>query len=152
MRRLSIVAAALAVLLNTACGGGGGGGLGGPTAQEINDSLEAILRSAAGDWTGVANGPNAMRLEFRLHEGSNNQVSGSGTMKEASAASAVPITISGTFHRPTLTLAFDGMVVESHKVIGVAQGNYTTVGGIGATLILTAPGNSRELAILLQEK
>ena len=150
MRRMSIAAAVLAVLLSTSCGGGGG--IGGPTAQEINDSLEAILRSAAGDWTGISNGPNAIRLEFRLQEGSNGQVSGTGTMKEASAASAVPISVSGTFHRPTLTLAFDGMVVESRQVKGAAQGTYTTVGGVGATLILTAPGYTRAIAILLQEK
>ena len=73
-------------------------------------------------------------------------------MKEANAPSAVPISVSGTFHRPTLTLAFDGMVVESRQVKGVAQGTYTTVGGVGATLILTAPGYTREIAILLQEK
>ena len=151
MRCMSIAAAALLVLMNTSCGGGGGG-LGGPTAQEINESLQATLRSVAGDWTGMANAPNAIRLEFRLQEGSNGQLSGTGTMKEANAAVAVPITVSGTFQRPTLTLAFEGMVYEMHQVKAVAQGSYTTVGGIGTTLTLTAPGYTRELAILLQEK
>jgi len=151
MRCMSIAAAALLVLMNTSCGGGGGG-LGGPTAQEINESLQATLRSVAGDWTGMANAPNAIRLEFRLQEGSNGQVSGTGIMKEANAAFAVPITVSDTFQRPTLTLAFEGMVYEMHQVKAVAQGSYTTVGGIGTTLTLTAPGYTRELAILLQEK
>ena len=149
MRSTSIAAGVLIVLMNTSCGGGGAGW---PTAQDIDKSLEATLRSVAGDWTGIVNGPNPIRLEFRLQEGSNGQVSGTGTMKEASAPSAVPITVSGTFQRPVLTLAFDGIVYESHQVKGAATGSYTTVGGIGTTLTLTAPGYSREVAILLQEK
>lgn len=146
MRKLSIAAGALIVLMSTSCGGGG------PTERDINNSLEDTLRSVAGDWQGVGSGPNAIRLEFRLLEGANGQVSGTGTMKEESAPSAVPITVSGTFQRPTLTLAFDGIVYESRKVDGAAQGSYTTVGGIATTLRLTAPGYSREVAILLQEK
>lgn len=147
MRRLSIAAGALIALINTSCGGGGGG----PTAQDIDNSLEATLRSVAGDWTGIASVPNAIRLDFKLQEGANGQVSGTGTMKEGNAASAVPITVSGTFQRPMLTLSFDGIVYESRQVKGVAQGSYTTVGGIATTLTLTAPGYSRDVAILLQE-
>lgn len=147
MRKLSISAGALVVLMSTSCGGGGG-----PTERDINNSLEDTLRSVAGDWHGVGSGPNAIRLEFRLLEGANGQVSGTGTMKEESAPSAVPITVSGTFQRPTLTLAFDGIVYESRKVDGAARGSYTTVGGIGTTLTLTAPGYVREIPILLQEK
>lgn len=150
MRSLSIALGALLVLMNTSCGGSGVSVL--PTEKDINDSLTAILRSVAGDWIGVSNGPNAIRLEFRLQEGSNGQVSGTGTMKEENAPSAVPITITGTFQRPVLTLSFDGIVYESHQVKGAAQGSYTTVGGIGTTLTLTAPGYAREVAILLQEK
>ncbi|UUZ55278.1 hypothetical protein LP419_05705 [Massilia sp. H-1] len=78
-------------------------------------------------------------------------MSGSGTMKEANAAAAVPITVSGTFVRPVLTLAFNGMVYEAHQASGAAQGSYTTVGGIATTLSLSAPGYSRDLPILLQE-
>lgn len=84
--------------------------------------------------------------------GAHSQVAGTGSMKEENAASAVPITVTGTFQRPVLTLAFDGMVYESQQVKGAAQGSYTTVGGIGTTLSLTAPGYSREVAILLQEE
>lgn len=145
MRRVSIAAAALIVLITTSCGGG-------PTEQDINNSLDATLRSVAGDWTGVANGPNGIQLNFRLQEASNGQVSGTGTMKEDNAPAAVPITVTGTFQRPVLTLAFDGMVYESHQVKGAAQGSYTTVGGIATTLTLTGPGYSRDVAILLQEK
>lgn len=85
-------------------------------------------------------------------EGANGQVSGSGTMRENSAAPAVPFTITGTFQRPLLTLAFDGMVVDSRQVKGAFQGSYTTIAGIGAPLTLTAPGYSRDVAILLHEK
>lgn len=148
MRKLSIAAGALLVLMSTSCGGGGGG----PTAEDIDDSLEVVLRSVGGDWIGVSTVANPIRLEFRLQEAGNGQVSGTGTMKEESAASAVPITVTGTFARPTLMLAFDGMVYESRQVTGVVQGSYTTVGGIATSLTLTAPGYKREIAILLQEK
>lgn len=134
--------------MSASCGGGGGG----PTERDITNSLEDTLRSVAGDWTGVVNGPNSLRLAFRLQQDSTGQVSGTGTMKEEGAAAAVPITISGTFSRPTLTLVFDGMVYQSRQVKGAAQGSYTTVGGIAAPLTLTAPGYARELAILMQEK
>lgn len=150
MRRLAIGAGALLVVLNTSCGGDGGGF--GPTEQDIVNSLEATLQSVAGDWTGIASGPNDIRLEFRLQEGINGQVSGVGTFKEQGAPSAVPVTVSGTFQRPVLTLAFDGIVYESRQVKGVAQGSYTTVGGIATSLTLTGSGYSRELAVLFQEK
>lgn len=150
MRSFSIAAGALLVLMNVSCGGGGGGY--GPTEQDINNSLTETLRSVAGDWTGIANAPNAITFEFKLQEGSAGQVTGTGSMKEQNAAAAVPITITGTFQRPVLTLAFNGMVVESRQVTGAVQGSYTTVGGIGTTLTLSAPGYTRELPILLQEK
>jgi hypothetical protein len=148
MRRVTIACWTLLVVMTTACGGGGYG----PSEQDINNSLEATLQSVAGDWTGVSNEPNLLRLDFTLQEGSNGQVSGTGTMSEANAASAVPITVTGTFQRPTLTLAFGGMVFESRQVTGTAQGTYTTVGGIATTSTLTAPGYARDIAILLQEK
>ena len=151
MRTMSIAIRALLVLVTTSCGGGGGGGYG-PSEQDIKNSLADTLRSVAGDWTGVTSGPNAIRLEFRLQEASNGQISGTGTMKEENTPSAVPISVSGTFQRPVLTLAFDGIVYDARPVKGVAQGSYTTVGGIGTPLTLTAPGYSREVAILLQEK
>jgi hypothetical protein len=148
MRRVTIACWTLLVLLNSSCGGGGGW----PSEEEINDSLEATLQSVAGDWTGISNAPNVLRLDFTLQEGSNGQVSGTGTMSEANAANATPITVTGTFQRPTLTLTFNGMVFESRQVIGTAQGTYTTVGGIATNLTLTAPGYSREIPILLQEE
>jgi hypothetical protein len=123
-----------------------------PTQQDIEDSLDATLQSVAGDWIGVSNVPDLVRLEFSLQEGPNGHVSGSGTMTEANAPASVPITVTGTFERPVLTLAFDGMEFESRQVTGTVQGAYTTVGGIATNLTLTAPGYVREVAILLQEK
>ena len=149
MRSVKIAVGALVILLSASCGGGGSTF---PTEKEIVNSLEETLRSIAGDWTGLASGPNGIRFEFRLQEGSNGQVTGSGTMKEDNAAATVPITVTGTFQRPTLALTFNGMVYEGRQVSGVAQGSYTTVGGIATTLMLTAPGYSKNLTILLQEK
>lgn len=146
MRTLSSAIVALIAVMTSSCGGGG------PSEQDIDNSLEATLRSVAGGWTGSSNPPNAIRLEFQLQEGLNGQVSGTGTMKEDSALAPVPIVVSGTFQRPVLTLTIDGIVYESHAVKAVVQGNYVTVGGIAATLKLTAPGYARDVPILLQEK
>lgn len=153
MRSISIAAGALIVLTTTSCGGGG------TTERDIvnslNNTLNEMARSAAGDWgglTGIASGSNTIRLDFRLQEGVNGQVSGTGTMKEANAPSAVPITVSGTYQRPTLTLTIDGMVYESRQVKGAFKVDYTSVAGVLAPLTLTAPGYSRDLSILLQEK
>ncbi len=150
MRTMPIAAGVLIALMNASCGGGGGGY--GPSEQDITASLQEILRSVSGNWTGMSTVANPISLTFSLTEGGNGQVSGSGTMKEANAAAAVPITITGTFQRPTLSLTFDGMVYESRQVKGTVQGTYTTVGGIGATLVLTAPGYTRDIPVLLQEK
>jgi len=122
---MAIAAGALIVLINTSCGGNGGW----PTEQDIVNSAEATLRSVAGDWEGTGTVANGIRLDFRLVEGANGQLSGTGTMKENSTASALPFTVSGSFQRPMLTLAFEGMVYESRQVKGVAQGAYTTTGG-----------------------
>ncbi|MBW3572864.1 MAG: hypothetical protein KY467_17345 [Gemmatimonadetes bacterium] len=144
MRRSSVGTGLLVVLLGTACVG--------PTEKEINDSLDAQLRSVAGDWTSVATGQNPVRLEFRLQEGAGGQVSGTGTAKEENAAAPVPITVSGTYQRPALSLTFDGIVYEGQSVQGAIQGSYTSVGGVSTTLRLTRPGWSRDIPILLQEK
>jgi len=144
MRSMSIAAGALVMLMITSCGGG-------PTEKEINNSLENTLQSVAGDWTGSSSAPNAIHVDFKLVEGANGQVSGTGTMKEDNAPSAVPITVTGTFQRPMLTLVFDGMVYESHPVKGAVQDSYTSVAGVWMKVTLTAP-DSREILILLHEK
>ncbi len=145
MRTTRCVYALLLPLLFTACNTG-------PTEQDIIDSLEAQLRSVNGDWTGISSGQNTIQLEFRLQEGANGQVSGSGTMKEASAPTVVPITVSGTFQRPTLSLVFQGMVYEGQSVQGATVGNYTSVGGVNTTLQLSGPTYSKSVSVLLQEK
>jgi hypothetical protein len=151
MRIRSIAIAALVVLMSASCGGGGGVSTF-PTGQEIANSLDATLKSVAGDWTGLVNGPNGVTLAFKLQEGANGQVSGAGTMKEENVAAVVPITVNGTYQRPVLTLTFTGMVYEGHQATGTLQGNYTTVGGISTTVTLTGTGYTRNLSVLLQEK
>lgn len=124
-----------------ACGDSTGGG--------IDNELERQLSSVAGPWTGVS---TELTLDFRLQEGAGTAVSGSGTMKEAAATSAVPITVTGTFQRPQLTLTISGMSFEGRAVQATFQGSYTIVGGISAPLHLTATGYSRDFTILLQER
>jgi len=120
-----------------------------PTGEDIENELEARLRSVAGPWTGAS---PSLTLSFQLQEGSGGAVSGSGTMKETAAASAVPITVTGTFQRPQLSLTFSGMAFEGRTgVQGTFQGSYTTVGGISGPLHLTATGYSKDVTILLLE-
>lgn len=125
------------------------GACGGPTGEDIENELERQLRSVGGPWAGNS---ATLTLEFQLQEGAGNTVSGSGTMKEAAAPGTVPITVTGTFERPQLSLTITGMTFEGRAVQGTFQGSYTTVGGISAPLHLTAEGYSRDVTILLQER
>ena len=134
MRRISLAVLAL-VLGAAACG-------------RIEEQLDNELRSVAGPWTGTS---APLTLTFQLSQGSGTTVSGSGTMKETAAAASVPITVTGTFSRPMLSLTIGGMVFEGRTVQGTVQGSYTTVGGISGPLQLTGTGYSREITILLQE-
>jgi hypothetical protein len=135
------IALLLVVALAGACGG--------PTGDDIENDLERQLRSVAGPWTGTS---AALTLDFQLQQGAGNAVSGSGTMKETAAAGTVPITVTGTFQRPQLSLTFTGMTFKGRAVQGTFQGSYTTAGGISAPLQLTATGYSRDITILLQER
>jgi hypothetical protein len=122
---------------------------GGPTQKDIEDDLENRLRSVAGPWTGTS---APLTLSFQLSDGAGTTVTGTGTMKEATAPASVPITLTGTFTRPALSLTISGMVFEGRSVQGTVQGSYTTVGGISAPLRLTGDGGyTREITILLQE-
>jgi hypothetical protein len=141
--RLSRLVCLLAVTLAA-------GACGGPTGKDIENDLEKQLQSVSGPWIGAS---QSLTLSFQLQEGAGNAVSGSGTMKETAAAAAVPITVTGTFQRPQLSLTFSGMAFEGRTgVQGTFQGSYTTVGGISAPLQLTATGGySKNVTILLQE-
>lgn len=121
-----------------------------PTEQDIEDAAERELRSVAGPWVGVS---PTLTLNFTLTEGTGNTVSGSGTMKEAAAASSVPITVLGTFERPFLSLNFSGMSFEGHTAVqGAFSGSYTTVAGISGPIHLTGTGYTKDVTILLQEQ
>ena len=122
---------------------------GGPTGDDIENELERELRSVSGPWSGIS---TPLTLDFQLQEGAGNAVSGSGTMKETAAAGTVPITVTGTFQRPQLSLTISGMTFEGRAVQATFQGSYTSVGGISAPLHLTATGYSRDVTILLQER
>jgi len=120
-----------------------------PTGEDIENELEAALQSVVGPWNGTS---QTLTLDFQLQAGTGNAVSGSGTMKEAAAAGTVPITVTGTFQRPQLSLTFSGMTFEGKAVQGTFTGNYTTVGGISGPLQLRATGYSKDVTILLQER
>lgn len=121
----------------------------GPTGDDIENELERELRSVSGSWAGTS---PTLTLDFQLQEGAGNAVSGSGTMKEAAAPGTVPITVTGTFQRPQLSLTISGMTFEGRAVQGTFQGSYTTVGGISGPVHLTATGYTKDVTILLQER
>lgn len=125
------------------------GACSGPTGEDIEKAAERQLRSVSGPWSGTS---AALTLDLQLQEGAGNAVSGSGTMKETAAPGTVPVTVTGTFQRPQLTLTISGMTFEGRAVQGTFQGSYTSVGGISAPLRLTAEGYSRDVTILLQER
>jgi hypothetical protein len=63
----------------------------------------------------------------------------------------VPITVTGSYARPALSLTFSGMTYQGHAVQGTFAGSYTTVGGVLGTLQLTGTGYSASVSVLLQE-
>lgn len=123
-----------------------------PTERDIESALELQLRSAAGPWTGLS---PALTLSFQLAEGANGALTGTGTMREAAAGSPlVPITVSGSYQRPNLVLVFTGMMRNGQSVRGNFSGQYTSVGGVSSTLMLSGVNGStysEQIAMLLQE-
>jgi hypothetical protein len=120
-----------------------------PTDEDIENAQEQELRSVVGAWAGTS---PTLTLNFQLTAGTGNTISGTGMMKEAAAASSVPITVLGTFERPFLSLNFSGMNFEGRAVQGAFSGSYTSVGGISGPLHLTGTGYSKDVTILLQEQ
>lgn len=141
--RISTTLLVPALLVLGACAGT-------PTGEEIENAIELEARSAAGPWRGETGGANPIVLDFVLTE-SGDRVQGSGTMKEAGAASSVPITVTGTYRRPTLSLTVTGMVYEGKSVTGTFRGSY---GGIVAadSLRLAGTGVSRSLPAFFSEQ
>ena len=124
-----------------------------PTGADIERSLaedrSEELRSVAGDWTGIGPG-GAFTLRFRLTEAAGGQVTGTGTMQERGAAAA-PLTVTGSYRRPALALAFEGLVYEGRAVRGTFGGQYTSFHGVSDTLVLTGVDYTRRLPVLLVE-
>jgi hypothetical protein len=120
-----------------------------PTGDDVDNELERQISSVAGPWEGTS---PSLTLSFQLQEGAGGAVSGSGTMKETAAPGTVPITVTGTYQRPQLSLTLSGMNFEGRAVQGTFQGSYTTVGGISAPLHLTGTGYAKDVTILLQER
>ena len=142
--RLRHAALVLLCLVGSAC-------VASPTAEDVDRTLEQTLSSVEGNWSGASHGSDLLTLNFQLQRGAGTEVSGSGSMKEASAPAWAPITITGSYARPVLNLTFSGMVFEGRAVQGTFQGDYITVGGVLATLRLTGANYSRDIQVLLQE-
>ncbi|MDQ2890906.1 MAG: hypothetical protein M3R65_10220 [Gemmatimonadota bacterium] len=123
-----------------------------PTGNEIQSSLDAQLKSVQGNWVAIVP-DQSFTLSYQLSQASGGQVSGTGTMQERNAPSTTPVTVVGYYQRPDLTLTFGGMVMEGHHVRGDFHGQYTTVAGIGDTLVITGVGGdtyTKRTYVLLQ--
>lgn len=118
------------------------------TGDDIDDEIEQELSSVLGAWHGSS---SVLTLDFTLQQGAGNAVTGSGSMKETAASSSVPITVTGTFSRPNLSLTFSGMNFDGRSVTGTFAGNYTSVGGITGTLHLAGTGYTRDIQVLMAE-
>ena len=117
--------------------------------DSINRTIEETLRSAQGPWTGVVAG-GSIWLEFSLTQAADGRLQGTGSMREAGAGN-VPISVSGTYNRPTLSLTFAGMVIGGREVSGTFAEAYTSSSGVFGPLRLTAENYSGSLPLLLQE-
>jgi hypothetical protein len=141
--RIGYVAAALLLMMSVpAC-------VPSVTGDDIDREFERRLRDVDGRWEGTSSGSNVLTLNFQLQKGAGTAVSGSGTMREGSA-SAVPITVTGTFVRPRLSLTINGMTFEGHAVQGTYQADYTSI-VLLEPLHLTGTGYTRDIQMLLSE-
>jgi hypothetical protein len=126
-----------------------------PTGPEIEDALrretEETLRSATGPWSGLASGSSMVRFEFSLTLRPDGQLQGTGTVREADAPAAVPITVAGRYNRPNLSLTFTGMMYEGHAVVGTFVASYDSASGVNGTLRLAGADYARSVALFLQE-
>lgn len=123
-----------------------------PSEADINNAItqadEEATRSVAGRWWGTAaNG--TIRLEFSLGQAADGSVQGAGTMRDTTADTTVPITVSGKYERPSLSLTFTGMRYEERAVEASFAGTYTPLTGTMGSLRLTADGNTRSLRATL---
>ena len=125
-----------------------------PTEEEVAQYTAAQIGSVDGPWEAIQTGQvtHTLNLLFSLTQQTTGQVQGSGILREAGAADSVPFTVTGTFHRPTLVLTFEGLVYEGRAVSGAFRGDYTKTGGISDSLRLTAEGYERTFPMLLRER
>jgi hypothetical protein len=123
-----------------------------PTEADINASIadqeEQALRSVTGPWWGTA-GAGAIQLEFSLVQAPDGTVQGSGTMRDPNSDITFPITVSGKYERPTLSLTFRGIEYEGRTVEGSFTGTNTLMVGVTATLRLSADGYAKSLTLAL---
>jgi len=125
---------------------------GGPTGPEsiavsLSEIIDEQLRSVAGPWYSQI---GKSVLEFSLTQAPDGRVQGIGTMREG-VAPPEPIAVTGTYHRPNLSLTFTGIVFEGREVVGTFDGAYTSSFGVESTLRLTAEGYSKALSLWLWE-
>ena len=95
-----------------------------PTVEgELTRQTEDAVRSAAGPWVGLN---PSITMRFSLTEAPNGQLQGTGRMRQPNVEGDVPITVSGTYNRPNLSLIFAGMVFDGHDVSGTFGPECTT--------------------------
>ncbi len=139
---------ARAALLAALSGCAGGSFLNGPDSKYFDDLTENAVRSVTGAWHATS---VPVTMEFALSEAAGGQVTGSGTMVDVAAANSVPITITGSYVKPTLSLKFEGIVYKGNPVSGTFEGKYESFQGIGSTLRVTSAGGVVVIDLLLQE-
>ena len=126
----------------------------GPTAKDFEQAIEQqdqeAVRSAGGPWWGTASA-GVLRLTFSLTEAPDGRLQGTGTMRELNVAEAIPITVSGTYRQPDLSLTFTGIVYEGREASATFAAAYTSAGGVAGPLRLAGEGDSRTLSFTARE-
>ncbi len=120
--------------------------------RDLTEATEDEMASVAGAWTGRS---PMLDLNFTLTDGPAGTVFGTGTVKLKRSPETLPITVTGTYQRPLLSLTIDGIRIDQQVLDGTWRGSYTAAGPILEALQLTPAvegmGDTREVTILLEE-
>lgn len=120
-----------------------------PTAPEIdaalNSAIEDEMRSVGGPWYASAGVSGSTRLVYALSQAPDGRLQGEGTFMEAGGP-AMPITVAGTYRRPSVSLTFSGIVYQGRNVNASLDFTNAAFAANGA-LKLVADGYATSLTV-----
>lgn len=120
-----------------------------PTDDDFDEYFREQAASVAGTWRGRSIGRDidVLTLELNLRQ-TGTAVTGAGMMQERGIAGTRPVTITGSYNRPSATLTIGGIQFEGRAVTGMLRAS-NTIGILADTLVLTGENYERKLAVFL---